>query len=66
MAIYAQSQYDYMDDSAVAGGADRVLNTFVIIFIIGIVLVAFVLIFGGIAKIKYFRKNWLRSENSRP
>ena len=33
MAIYAQSQYDYMDDSAVAGGADRVLNTFVIIFI---------------------------------
>ena len=53
MAIYAQSQYDYMDDSAVAGGADRVLNTFVIIFIIGIVLVAFVLIFGGIAKIKY-------------
>ena len=23
---FAQSQYDYMDDDAVAGGADRVLN----------------------------------------
>ena len=53
MTIHAQSQYDYMDDSAVAGGADRVLNTFIILFLIGIVLVAFVLIFGGIAKIKY-------------
>jgi len=53
MTIHAQSQYDYMDDSAVAGGADRVLNTFIILFLIGIVLVAFVLIFGGIFKIKY-------------
>ena len=23
--LYAQSQYDYMDDDAVAGGADRAL-----------------------------------------
>ena len=53
MAIYAQSQYDYMDDSAVAGGADRVLNAFIIIFLIVIAFVVIVFIFGGISKIKY-------------
>lgn len=53
MAIYAQSQYDYMDDSAVAGGADRVLNAFIIIFLLVIAFVVVVFIFGGIAKIKY-------------
>lgn len=53
MAIHAQSQYDYMDDSAVAGGAERVLNTFIIIFLIVIAFVVIVFIFGGIAKIKY-------------
>ena len=28
----AQTQYDYYDDDAVAGGADRALNGFIILF----------------------------------
>ena len=51
--VQAQSQYDYMDDDAVAGGADRVLNAFVILFLIVIAFVVIIFIFGGIAKIKY-------------
>lgn len=53
IAIYAQSQYDYMDDNAVAGGTDRVLNVFIIIVFIVIAFVVIVFIFSGIAKIKY-------------
>ena len=50
---FAQSQYDYMDDDAVAGGADRVLNTFVILFLVVVAFIVIIFIFGGIAKIKY-------------
>lgn len=50
---FAQRQYDYMDDDAVAGGADRALNAFVIIFLIAVALFVVILVFGGIAKIKY-------------
>jgi hypothetical protein len=53
IGIFAQTQYDYYDDSAVAGGADRVLNTFVIIFLIVIAFVVIIFIFGGISKIMY-------------
>ena len=53
IATFPQSHYDYMDDSAVAGGADRVLNTFVIIFFVVLVLLIIIFVFGGIAKIKY-------------
>ena len=51
--VQAQSQYDYMDDDAVAGGADRVLNTFVILFLVVVAFIVIIFIFGGIAKIKY-------------
>lgn len=49
--LIAQTQYDYYDDGAVAGGADRALNG--IVFIIGLVVVAVVLIFviGGALKV---------------
>lgn len=52
--IYAQSQYDYMDDNAVAGGADRALNGF--IFIILLVIAAIVLLFvvGGALNVYYW------------
>jgi len=53
ITILAQSQYDYMDDDAVAGGTDRVLNAFIILFLIVIAFVVIAFIFGGIAKIKY-------------
>ncbi len=53
MTAFAQTPYDYMDDSSVAGGADRVLNGFVIIFLIIIALLVIILIIGGLGKIKY-------------
>ena len=46
---FAQSHNDYMDDDAVAGGADRALNSFIILFLIVIAFVVIVFIFGGIA-----------------
>lgn len=60
MLIHAQRQYDYMDDSAVAGGADRALNG--ILFFVFLVVGAFVfLLFGGFYyKIKY----WLNPEEN--
>ena len=53
IAVFPQSHYDYMDDSAVAGGADRVLNSFVVIFFVVLALLIIIFVFGGIAKIKY-------------
>lgn len=51
--LFAQRQYDYMDDSAVAGGADRVLNSFVIVFFVVLAFLIIIFVFGGIAKVKY-------------
>ena len=53
MSIHAQSQYDYMDDDTVVGGADRVLNVFIVFFFIVIAFVAIIFVIGGLAKIKY-------------
>ena len=52
--LYAQRQYDYMDDNAVAGGADRALNG--IVFIICLIIIAVVLIFvlGGLLNVYYW------------
>lgn len=49
----AQTQYDYYDDDAVAGGADRALNGFIILFLIVVALVVIIFILGGISKIMY-------------
>ena len=43
MLLLAQRQYDYMDDNAVTGGADRALNAFIIILLL--VFAAIVLVF---------------------
>lgn len=53
ISVQAQTQYDYMDDNAVAGGADRAFNGIVILLLIVIALFVIVFIIGGIAKIKY-------------
>ena len=54
LVIFAQSQYDYYDDDAVAGGADRVLSGLIIIFIIVAVAIALLFIVLVIAKVYYW------------
>lgn len=56
--IFAQTQYDYMDDEAVAGGADRVLNFMLVIVIIFAVLIIVLAIACIYFKIYY----WLHPE----
>lgn len=51
---YAQSQYDYYDDDAVAGGAGRALNGIIIIILLVLAFLAFAFIVGGIMKIYYW------------
>ena len=53
IAGFPQSHNDYMDDSAVAGGADRVLNSFIIVFFVVLAFLIIIFVFGGITKIKY-------------
>lgn len=54
MLIHAQSQYDYMNDDAVVGGADRALNG-ILFFVCLVVGVFVILLFGGFYyKIKYW------------
>lgn len=52
--LIAQTQYDYYDDGAVAGGADRALNGIIIIGGIVIIAVALFLLLYGVAKIYYW------------
>ena len=54
ISIFAQTQYDYYDDGAVAGGADRALHGIIIIGGIVAVVVLILLILGGAAKIYYW------------
>lgn len=52
--LQGQTQYDYYDDEAVYGGADRALNEIIIIGGIIVVLVIIILLLGGLAKIYYW------------
>lgn len=58
LANLAQSQYDYYDDDAVVGGADRALSGLIIILIIVAVAIALLFIVFVIAKVYY----WLNPE----
>lgn len=58
MSLFAQTQYDYYDDGAVAGGVDRALNGIIIIAGLVVVVVVILLILGGAAKIY----NWFNPE----
>ena len=53
-ALFAQTQYDYYDDSAVAGGADRVLNIILIIVILVIIAFILLLIISGAMNVYYW------------
>lgn len=59
-SLAAQRQYDYYDDNAVAGGADRVLNILIIISLLAIGIFVLLLLGGGYYKIKY----WLNPQES--
>lgn len=50
LMLFAQTQYDYYNDGAVAGGVDRALNGMIII--IGIVVLALILL--AISKVYFF------------
>lgn len=52
--MLGQTQYDYYDDDAVYGGADRALNGIIIIGGIIVGLVIIILLLGGLAKIYYW------------
>lgn len=52
--LVAQSQYDYYDDDAVAGGVDRAFNGIVFIVLIVLAIVAFAFVASGFFKIYYW------------
>lgn len=54
LVISAQSQYDYYDNDAVAGGADRALNGILIIIAIVFAIVVIAFIGNGIFKVYYW------------
>ena len=65
MLLLAQRQYDYMDDSAVAGGADRALNAFIIIIILIIAAIVFIFIANAFFNIYYWFNPEANSEYKR-
>ena len=52
--LLGQTQYDYYDDGAVAGGADRALNGLIILGMIVAIAVALLLILYVAAKVYYW------------
>lgn len=52
--LVAQTQYDYMDDDAVAGGADRALNGIIIIAVLVIAAIVLLFVIGGILNVYYW------------
>ena len=54
MLIFAQSQYDYMDDRAVAGGADKALNGIIIILVLVGVAIVLLFVISGVLNVYYW------------
>ena len=52
--LYAQTQYDYYDDSAVAGGADRALNGIIVIVLLVIAAIVLLFIASGVLNVYYW------------
>lgn len=52
--LVAQTQYDYMDDDAVAGGADRALNGIIIMAVLVIATIVLLFVIGGILNVYYW------------
>ena len=49
--LYAQTQYDYYDDNAVAGGADRALNGIIVIVLLVIAAIVLLFIASGVLNV---------------
>lgn len=52
--LVAQTQYDYMDDDAVAGGANRALNGIIIIAVLVIAAIVLLFVIGGLLNVYYW------------
>lgn len=52
--LVAQTQYDYMDDDAVAGGADSALNGIIIMAVLVIAAIVLLFVIGGILNVYYW------------
>ena len=52
--LVAQTQYDYMDDDAVASGADRALNGIIIIAVLVIAAIVLLFIISGLLNVYYW------------
>ena len=52
--LVAQTQYDYMDDNAVAGGVDRALNGIIIIAVLVIAAIVLLFVIGGLLNVYYW------------
>lgn len=52
--LVAQTQYDYKDDDAVAGGADRALNGIIIIAVLVIASIVLLFVIGGLLNVYYW------------
>lgn len=52
--LVAQTQYDYMDDDAVAGGADRALNGIIIMAVLVIAAIVLLFVIGGLLNVYYW------------
>ena len=51
--LVAQTQFDYMDDDAVIGGAERALNAIIITAILIIAAIMLLFIVGGLLNVYY-------------
>ena len=52
--LFSQTQYDYYDDDAVAGGADRALNGIIIIAVLVISAIVLLFVIGGLLNVYYW------------
>lgn len=52
--LVAQTQYDYMDGDAVAGGANRALNGIIIMAVLVIAAIVLLFVIGGILNVYYW------------
>ena len=52
--LVAQTQYDYMDDDAVAGGADRALNGIIIMVVLVLAAIVLLFVIGGLLNVYYW------------
>lgn len=52
--LVAQTQFDYMDDDAVAGGTDRALNGIIIIAVLVIAAIVLLFIISGLLNVYYW------------